>query len=45
MKFFSVEVSPTPGSVCSASMKGETSARAVRQVLLGEREIKKLFSG
>lgn len=41
-----VEVDAMPGGsfVCSASMKGATSAAAVREVILGSRRIRSLFS-
>jgi hypothetical protein len=40
-----VEVDAMPGGyVCSASLKGQTTSDDVRQVILGAREVKRLFS-
>ncbi len=42
---FGVEVDAMPGGfVCSGSMKGTSTAADIRQVILGERSIKNLFS-
>ncbi len=42
---FGVEVDAMPGGyVCSGSMKGSSTAADIRQVILGERPIKALFS-